>query len=597
MRCVERTLLFGPAFGQSSSLSPPSSDAWARRLYVFSVLSQVGTSRCDVPARVQRAERIARDVRTRPTLRRYYAARTPQRGVPTTLTTYRRKTLRSDEHPRTVCGESVKMRRRRFFRVVRIKFLQMQYMQMITPYLFLFTLTDALIAQTPSATHDDFYKRGTPTFVVGTAGDDRADRAIKAQVAMIRDLLFPTANIIDDSAVDVPKGPAAWPAHPILYGGPHVNVVLAKLGVSLPFRMERGKLTVGEQVFEGNEYRLIVLIPARAADKDGPGYPEFLLYAGNGSPGVTEINGVRHGSEPILIADVFGRLLAGSWRKTSEGTVAPVFTQPRARRIAWRTVDRELKMKSSAKAMNVHVQFPQQLPAARDEEQVIQACLRGLARAADKLAVISSADLSVYVYPDLSSIASLTGQRGDGHAVVEARVLHVVRYNPAADGGFEKLLTHEGTHALAYDTWGAVGTPLLGEGLAVWTAGVYGGVSLADWKRLVPQPVPPVADLLGKSFRQMPESQSYPLAGLFVEMAVEKLGLEKVRQRLYGATASTWESACQEAGTTRSRVGGGFSDSAQPSVVGPWPQRGCVRGTRVHSASINQVGSEVWNLA
>lgn len=423
-------------------------------------------------------------------------------------------------------------------------------MKAITPCLAMLPLTGALVAQTPSATPNDFYKRGTPTFVAGTAGDEHADCAIKAQAAMIRDLLFPTAKIIDDLAVDVSKGPAAWPANPILYGGPQVNHVLAKLGVSLPFRMERGKLTVGDQVFEGNEYRLIALVPARAADKDGPGHPEFLLYAGTGTPGVVEINAVWHGNEPILIADVFGRLLTGTWQKTSTGTMAPAFTQPRARRIAWRTVQRELKMKSTSSAIDVRVRFPQQLPATKDEEQVIQACLRGLARAADKLAVISSADLSVYVYPDLDSIASLTGQRGDGHAVVEARVLHVVRYDPAEGGGFENLLAHEGTHALAHDSWGASGTSLLGEGLAVWASGAYGGVSLGDWKRRVQQPVPPIADLLGKAFRQMPESRSYPLAGILVEVAVEKLGITKVRQHLYGAKASTWESACKEAGTT-----------------------------------------------
>lgn len=98
--------------------------------------------------------------------------------------------------------------------------------------LFLITLAGAFVAQTPAATPSDFFKRGTPTFVVGTAGDDHADRAIKAQAAMIRDLLFPAAKIIDDSAVNVAKGPAAWPANPILYGGPHVNHVLAKLCVA-----------------------------------------------------------------------------------------------------------------------------------------------------------------------------------------------------------------------------------------------------------------------------------------------------------------------------------------------------------------------------
>ena len=433
--------------------------------------------------------------------------------------------------------------------------------------LFLITLAGALIAQITGATPNDFFKRGTPTFVVGTAGDDHADRAIKAQAAMIRDLLFPAARIIDDSALDVAKGPAEWPANPILYGGPHANHVLAKLGASLPFRMARGKLTVGDQMFEGDEYRLITLVPARAADKDGPGHPEFLLYAGTGTPGVAEINGVRHGGEPILIADAFGRLLAGTWQKTSSGTMVPTFAQPRAGRIEWRAVERELKMKSSANALMVQMHFPQQLPAAKDEEQVIQAGLRGLARAADKLGAISSGNLSVYVYPDLGSIASLTGQRGDGHAVVEARVLHVVRFDPGMGGGFENLLAHEGAHALAYDTWGATGTPLLGEGLAVWASGAYGGVSVRDWKRRVPQPVPPVADLLGKRFRQMPEGQSYPLAGIFVEAAVEKLGIAKLRQHLYGATASTWDVACKEAGTTSQELESAFrAGLGQPSV-------------------------------
>lgn len=415
---------------------------------------------------------------------------------------------------------------------------------------FLITLAGSLVVQPSAATPNDFFKRGTPTFIVGTAGDDRADRAIRAQAVMIRDLLFPAAKIIDDSAVDVAKGPMAWPANPVVYGGPRVNHVLAKLGASLPFRMERGKLTVGDQMFEGDEYRLIALVPARAASKDGLGNPEFLLYAGTGSPGVVEINAVRNGGEPILIADSFGRLLAGGWQKQGDGTMVATFPQPRARRIAWRTVDRELKENVPAQPLKVHMRFPQQLPAANDEDQVIQTCLRGLEQAAQKLDGVGSADLSIYVYPDLGSIASLTGQRGDGHAVVEARVLHVVRSNPDAGGGFERLLAHEGTHVFAYDTWGPAGTSLLGEGLAVWASGAYGGVLLSDWKKRVQPPVPPVANLLGKQFRQMPENQSYPLGGILVEAAVDKLGVAKVRQHLFGATASTWEAACKDAGTT-----------------------------------------------
>ena len=160
-------------------------------------------------------------------------------------------------------------------------------------------------------------------------------------------------------------------------------------------------------------------------------------------------------------------------------------------------------------------------------------------------------DSSIYIYPDLGSIASLTGQRGDGHAVVEARILHIVASDPRAAGPCEKLVAHEGAHILAYEDWGATGTPMMGEGLAVWASSGYGGTSLTEWKRRIEAPrVPSIESLLGKSFRQMPENQSYPLAGLFVEMAVEELGVAKVRQHLYGATASNWDSACKGAGTT-----------------------------------------------
>src|SRR5262249_19042546 len=53
--------------------------------YGFSV---VGTSRCDVPARVQRAERISQYGRAAADVAPLYAARKAQRAVPTTLNTY-----------------------------------------------------------------------------------------------------------------------------------------------------------------------------------------------------------------------------------------------------------------------------------------------------------------------------------------------------------------------------------------------------------------------------------------------------------------------------------------------------------------------------
>jgi len=409
----------------------------------------------------------------------------------------------------------------------------------------LLILPGSLAAQTPN----EFLKRGMPTFIVGTAGDDRADRAVNAQVILIRDLLFPRAKIIEDTTIDV-EGAAAWPSNPVVYGGPHVNQLLAELAGVLPFTLARGKLVIGKELFEGDEYRLIAVLPERPADKQSPGYPEFLLYAGTGMPGIAEINGVRHGSSPILIADAFGPLLTGDWERTPTGNTTARFAQARAQRIAWRSVERKAKSSNPKNTITVNVRFPQDLPAASDEAQVVGACVRGLEQAARKINANGRTTLTVYVYPDADRIASLTGQPGDGHAVVEAHVLHVVRYDPKPGGAFERLLTHEGTHLLAAETWGTAGTPLLGEGLAVWASEAYGGTSLEDWRRRLSPPMPSIADLSGKTFREMPESKSYPLAGLFIETAIKKVGVEKVRQYLYGATEATWESACQAAGTT-----------------------------------------------
>src|SRR5262245_10021723 len=55
--------------------------------YMFSALLVVGTSRCDVPGRVQRAERTSQDLRAAAHVAPLYAARTAQRAVPTTPNT------------------------------------------------------------------------------------------------------------------------------------------------------------------------------------------------------------------------------------------------------------------------------------------------------------------------------------------------------------------------------------------------------------------------------------------------------------------------------------------------------------------------------
>jgi hypothetical protein len=395
---------------------------------------------------------------------------------------------------------------------------------------------------------NDFFGRGAPTFVRGTKGDERADRGVAAQVELIRSIAFDGATVVDDYSIDTAEGGSAWPHNAVVYGAGHVNELLASLAPTFPFRIEPGALTLGDELFRGDEYRLIAVVPTREADERGPGYPEFLLYAGTGTPGVAEINGVRHGASPILVADTFGPLVTGQWKETSDG-VMPELDSSRASRIRWRAVERTVKSSDGKNTADVRISFPQKIPAADDEEQVIDACLRGLRTAIRKLAITHPASVSIYVYPDVGSKRSLTGDAGHGHAVVSSRALHVLRFDPSPGGGLESLLAHEATHVLAHESWGPAGSSLLGEGLAVWVSGQYGGTPLADWQRRIETP-PRVADLLGKAFRQLPERETYPVAGLLVAAAVQRVGLANVRDHLFGASAETWAAACASAGSS-----------------------------------------------
>src|SRR5690606_4960201 len=74
-----------------------------------------------------------------------------------------------------------------------------------------------------TTTVNEFFGRGTPTFIVGTPGDDISDRAIAGQVELVRAMFFPTAEVFSDASLDVGAGPSAWPSNPVVYGGSHVN--------------------------------------------------------------------------------------------------------------------------------------------------------------------------------------------------------------------------------------------------------------------------------------------------------------------------------------------------------------------------------------
>lgn len=223
--------------------------------------------------------------------------------------------------------------------------------------------------------------------------------------------------------------------------------------------------------------------------------------------------------------------------------------QPDARRIEWRSVSRTVTSTTREGARTkIDFRFPASLPAAGDEAEVIAAGLRGLTRAIERLKLDALQPMAFYVYPDRGSKRSLTGNQGDGHAVPASRALHVLTADPSPGGPMETLVAHEGTHVLVRTSWGAAGSPLLGEGIAVWASGGYGGRSLAQLAATLERR--PIEDLLGKGFFAAPEAHSYPLAGLLVEVAIATVGMDAVRTHLYGATARTWAEACTAAGTS-----------------------------------------------
>jgi len=403
-------------------------------------------------------------------------------------------------------------------------------------------------AETPQGprTPNQFFGRGKPTFIVGTAGDDFSDKAIAGQVELVRGMIFPTSAVVADTTIDAKKGPSAWPENPVLYGGPHVNALLASIAPQLPFQMSAGSLVLGRDKL-GDDIVLITVVPGRAADEAGPGYPTFLLYAGTGTPGIAEINAFKHGGEAIYVGDAFGLLINGEWINDAQGKLQPRFLQSYEREDI-EHASPEIEMLKGSKG-EAPVEFYALRAKPGDDDKPSQAAvMRGLATAVKKLKIEQPQKMQVFLYPDHATKQTLTGKSGDGHAVQTAHAVHVVRVDPAPNGPLERLVAHEGAHILANDAWGVPGTVLAGEGLAVWVAGAYQGTTLEEWKTKL-KDRPPIRDLTTKAFRELPEPTTYPRAGLFMAAVISQLGLDKARD-VYGASASGFEEACAKAGLT-----------------------------------------------
>ncbi|MBK7876719.1 MAG: hypothetical protein IPJ77_13405 [Planctomycetes bacterium] len=426
-------------------------------------------------------------------------------------------------------------------------------MQPRVSFLSLVLAATALVPVARAQAPNPFFQRGTPTFVRGTAGEERTDKVLAAQVELIRSMAFPTALVVDDKSIDVTKGASAWPPNPVLYGSNEHNAVLAALGNRLPFRFVRGGLEIGARSFSGGDVRLIACIPAEKDEGNLKGWPEFLVYAGVGPMDAQEINSVRHGDLNLLVIDRFGPLVGGSWKRDAKGKLDVVYG-PVARREAWRNsnaVDR-------ANPRPVFVHHVQLVPAAPKDEEEVSAVLRAVERAASRLLLERFDAVHVYVHPDRKSKEILTANGGDGHTDPASRTVHVIAFDAAEGGPLENLVTHEVVHALTVDAVGPMASSFLGEGLAVWASGVYQEKPLGEWKRELAGKAPAVAEMF-TLFRKLPENVAYPLAGLFVDLCVREVGWDAFKQSLAGASASSWAAACKSAGTSAEAIDGAWA--------------------------------------
>lgn len=400
---------------------------------------------------------------------------------------------------------------------------------------------------TPNA----FLQRGTPTIIFGTGGLDESDARLRTEARFIRDTLFPKAQLLPDTAVNLAGGPQAWPDNPIIYGGPHVNRVMQALRDDLPFKLGPGYLNIGELDLAGSdEYGLIAVIPGNNI------YPEFLLYAGTGTPGVGGINSVWHGSEPILVTDRFGRFASGTYTGPRDKPIV-FFPEQSPTRLAWQKI-RKTPQTAGERTGTAYLYFTQDVPPSKLREDIATAVTNGASKVLKRLGMTTAQDIHIYLYTDPRTKGAVTNNTGNGHSTVMANALHLVMIDPRMEGPIEDLTAHEATHVYAYQEWGPPGSSLMGEGLAVWAAEGYARKSLQEYASTMPAP-PPATALMGGGFSSLPEQQSYPLAGLFVEAAIATVGKEKFLRYLYPATLSTWKSACRRAGTTPETIQDAFA--------------------------------------
>lgn len=379
---------------------------------------------------------------------------------------------------------------------------------------------------------NDLYRSEPLTFVTGTMGDNTSDRIVASQVSFIRSTYFPRSAVIADTSLAGAYS-VDWPDNPVVYGGGHVNRLVSAVDSCLPLRVKSNLIRIGDLQLDGPEFQLIALVSERDGDC---GHPAFLLLAGSGEPGIAEINNIRHGVNQVEIADRFGGWIWGHWE--GAGEEIRFVADGQRPRIEWS--EETLRGGEPGTSGNgAMVCYPAIIPPWNDVERVHGAITKGLAKAGEQLGVHAAA-VRVYVYPDPKSMESLTGKKADAWVSVPAQSIHITIREQFDLDRVADTITHEAAHLYAFLSAGHPVSPLMGEGLAVWVSGQYGGMSLDEHATQLDFDKEQLIRMLSVDFRNYPESATYPLAGLMVGQLVDEFGLEAVLRDYYGTFPTEW---------------------------------------------------------
>jgi hypothetical protein len=149
-------------------------------------------------------------------------------------------------------------------------------------------------------TPDAFLARGPATLVLGTLGDDRADRDMRAQAEVLRSAL-PGATVIDDASIDVAGGGrgVAQEPHPVRWCTRQSRGRCARAGVAAlrgrdPDRDRRSADRRARLTHRGNR-------PGSRCRSGPPGSPDSVALCGARHPrhhGDQRRHEARWGADP-----------------------------------------------------------------------------------------------------------------------------------------------------------------------------------------------------------------------------------------------------------------------------------------------------------